>query len=74
MTTNEPKFNLKTIFVTMPINEARAFKALVIEKCSWNATIWFNKIHGKTPVAPLEQEAILRIQNKILNILNDDAN
>jgi hypothetical protein len=74
MTTNEPQFELKNLYTTLPINEAIAFKALVKTKCNWNTTIWFNKIHGKTPVAPLEQTAIKTIYNKILNIVNDDAN
>jgi hypothetical protein len=74
MTTNEPQFELKNLYTTLPINEAIAFKALVKTKCNWTKDVWHNKIHFKTPVAPLEQAAIKTIYTKILNIVNDDAN
>jgi hypothetical protein len=74
MTKKEPNFDLKQMYVELPINEATAFRSLVLAKCNWNTTIWFNKIHHKTPVAPLEQAAIKTIYTKILNIVNDDAN
>ncbi len=67
-------FNLKQTYVKMPSRAGQAFKALIMEKCEWNPTIWFNKIHGKTPIAKLEENTIISIYTKIQNILNDDAN
>ena len=67
-------FNLKETYLSLPIYEAQAFKALVIQKCYWNSTIWFNKIHSKTLVSKLEEDIIVSIHNKIKNIVNDDNN
>lgn len=84
-TPNNPKKDLKTFYVSLPVKEANALKAQIKLKCGWSRAVWYNKFHNITKltlseintistIVGQEPEQLFELDTQTKYVLNDDAN
>lgn len=68
---NRQNDQFRTRMVQLTVEEFNEKRKLIRQKCAWTRAVWFNKLHGITPLAPLEMEAIAAILNTTVeNLFN----
>jgi len=84
-TPNNPKKDLKTFYVSLPVKEANNLKAQIKTKCGWSRAVWYNKFHNITKltlseintistIVGQEPEQLFDLDTNTKFLLHDDAN